>query len=307
MEIIKELIPSSEPTSTALGFFDGVHRGHQAVILEAVSYARQNHLVSAVFTLQQSPRIVLLGEEPRGIIPLQDKLQLFSVLGVERVYLIDFRTIRHISAEDFVRDILIGCFHARHTGCGFNYHFGSGAVGNGTTLSLLAARYGLTETTQPQLCFGGLPISSTRIRQCIAEGDISGANEMLGRPYGFCLPVLHGRQLGRQLGFPTLNQQLPEGLVTPRFGAYASAITIDGKTYTGVTNIGIKPTVGSDAVTIETWMPDYNGSDLYGASVDLRLYAFLRPEQKFSSLTALQEAVFQDAAVAKQYLEEGLL
>ncbi len=296
MEIIQELVRSAEPTSTALGYFDGVHRGHQAVIREAVNYARQHGLVSAVFTLQQSPRTVLFGEKPKGIITQDEKLQRLEALGVERVYLIDFRTIRHITAEDFVTDILLGCFHARHTGCGFNYHFGSGAKGDGTVLSQLAQKHGITETTQPQLCYDGLPISSTRIRQCIAEGDIPSANAMLGRPYGFCLPVIHGQQLGRQLGFPTLNQSMPAGLIKPKFGVYASVVTVGQQQWQGVTNIGRKPTVGSAEVTIETWMPLYQGQDLYDRVIDVRLYRFIRPEQQFGSLSELRHAVEQDAA-----------
>ncbi len=295
MEIIKELVPSKEPTSTALGYFDGIHRGHQAVITEAVDYAHKHGLVPAVFTLLQSPRTVLLGEEPRGIITMDEKLSLLGSLNVERVYLIDFTEIRTITAERFVEDILIGCFNAKHTGCGFNYHFGNGAKGNGDMLSALARRFGITETTQPQLCYNGKPISSTRIRSCIAEGDIPSANAMLGRKYGFCLPVIHGRQLGRTLGFPTINQQMPQGLVKPLFGVYASTVNIGGTLYRGVTNIGIKPTVGSSSVSIETWMPEYSGSELYGRTLDLRLDYFVRPEQKFSGLDELRRAVLADA------------
>ncbi len=303
MEIIRELVRSAEPTATALGYFDGVHRGHRAVIAESVAYAHTHGLVPAVFTLQQSPRTVLFGEEPKGIITLDEKLEQLEQLGVERVYLIDFRTIRHITAEDFVKDILLGCFHAKHTGCGFNYHFGSGAKGDGHTLSHLAQVYGITETTQPRLCYGELPISSTRIRQCIAQGDILSANAMLGRPYGFRLPIVHGQKLGRQLGFPTLNQSMPLELIKPRFGVYASVVTVNGDRYRGVTNIGQKPTVGSETVTIETWLPEYHGVELYDEVLDLRLYAFVRPERKFDSLDALRQAVLGDAAaVMKQPL-----
>ena len=300
MEIIKELIRSKEPTSTALGYFDGVHLGHRAVISESVDYARRNGLVSAVFTLQQSPRTVLFGEEPKGIITQKEKMQQLEALGVDRVYLIDFRTIRSISAERFVQEILIGCFRASHTGCGFNYHFGCGAKGNGTVLSELAKKYGITETTQPQLCFGGLPISSTRIRACIAQGDVISAREMLGRAYGFCLPVVHGKQLGRKLGFPTLNQKMPEGLIKPKFGAYASVVRVGDRKFCGVTNIGYKPTVGSEEITIETWMPEYHGEELYDKETDVRLYAFLRPEHKFDDLEMLRRQVMKDAAEAQK-------
>lgn len=294
MEIIKELIPSAEPTSTALGYFDGVHRGHTAVIKDAVEYAEKHALVPAVFTLQQSPRLILFGEAPKNIIPLEDKLKAFENLGVKRVYLIDFRKIRMLEAEDFVKDILIACFKAKHTGCGFNYHFGNGAHGNGELLSKLCRKYGISETTQPRLCYNALPISSTRIRDCIARGDIPSANAMLGRSYGFSLPVIHGKKLGRKLGFPTLNQHFPDGLIQPPFGVYSSYVNVDGKTYKGISNIGIKPTVGSDKVLIETWLPEYCGRDLYGETLHISFERFIRYEKKFETLDDLKSAVLSD-------------
>ena len=294
MEIIKELIRSVEPTSTALGYFDGVHIGHRAVISEAVVFAKQHDMIPTVFTLQQSPRLVLFGEAPKNIIPLEDKLKEFEALGVERVYLIDFRTIRSMSAEDFVRDVLIGCFNAHHAGCGFNYHFGSGARGTGEMLDMLCRQYGVSESTLPRLQYNGSPISSTRIRKSVADGSIADAGEMLGRPYGFCLPVIHGRRLGRILGFPTMNQRFPEGLVQPPFGAYAAEAEIDGVKWPALTNIGRKPTVGSDEVLLETWMPDYRGRDVYGENVRLSLKRFIRPEKRFDSLDELKAAVEND-------------
>lgn len=304
MKIIKELVRSEKPTSAALGFFDGVHRGHQAVIKEAVDIGRRRGLVPTVFTLQQSPRTVLFGEKPRAIITAEEKLALLEEKGVEQVYIIDFTTIKDITAEDFVRDILIGCFRAEHTGCGFNYHFGSGAEGNGRLLSRLAAEYGISETTQPRLCFEGEPISSTRIRKCISQGDIVSANAMLGRCCGYNLPVVHGKRLGHELGFPTLNQLMPTGLVEPLFGAYFSTVTVDGKEFLGVTDIGMKPTVGSHGVTIETWMPDYCGRELYGETVDVRLHRFIRPERKFVGLDELRSAILSDEKQARIYFEE---
>ncbi len=301
MEIIQEPVHSEEQTSVALGYFDGVHAGHQAVITEAVTYGRENGLLPTVFTLQQSPRLILFGEAPGGILPLSEKLHQFELLGVERVYLIDFRAIRHLTAEEFVEKILIGCFHAAHAGCGFNYHFGSGAAGNGIILSQLCQRSGISETTQPRLCYDGLRISSTRIRQCIADGDITSANAMLGRRYSLTLPVIRGRQLGRTLGFPTLNQSFPDGLVRPRFGAYVSEVTVGANVYRGVTDIGVKPTVGSDTVLLETWLPEYHGPDLYDQQLTVSLLAFIRPERRFDSLSDLRSAVSQDALTALHF------
>ncbi len=300
MKILQEFIPSSKPTSVALGYFDGVHRGHQAVIGEAVQTAKQNSLIPTVFTLQQSPRTVLRGEQNHNILPLEDKLRLLEDLGVELVYCLDFRSIKDITAETFIKEIVVERFHAKHLSCGFNYHFGAGAQGSGAMLEEMCQAYGVTVLARPRIEMGGLPVSSTRIRGCVADGNIVEANEMLGRQYGFTLPIIHGKQLGRTIGVPTLNQKFPDGLVIPKFGVYATSVTVDGKTYYGATNVGVKPTVGSDAVLIETWLPEYTGRDLYGENIDVRFLDFVRPERKFDGLADLQAEILRNAEVAKQ-------
>lgn len=300
MEIIKELKRSEEPTSVALGYFDGVHRGHTAVIGDAVKYAKQNNLVSTVFTTSQSPREILTGNKTKKIIDSEEKLSLFEKLGVQKVYIIDFLTVVGISAENFVNDIVLGCFNARHVVCGFNYHFGSGGKGDGNILRQLCSKENITVTSQKNVDFDNVPISSTRIRQSISSGDIVSANKMLGHEYGFHLPVIHGRQLGRHMGTPTLNQRFPDELVCPPFGVYASAVTLDGKLYYGVTNIGIKPTVGSDCVLIETWLPEYNGSEFYGKTVDVRLIGHIRDERKFSGIDSLKNEIIRNSKQAEE-------
>ena len=294
MEIINELVRSERPVSAALGYFDGLHRGHQAVIGEAVDYGRKNGLLPTVFTLLQSPRTVLIGEQPKNIITLDEKLSILEKLGIERVYLIDFRSIRNITAEDFVKNVLFDCFNAKHVSCGFNYHFGAGAMGSGEMLDDMCRQYGINVCARPRINMENAPVSSTRIRNCISQGDIPSANMMLGRKYGFSLPVIHGRRLGHELGFPTLNQEFPEGLVMPPFGVYSAEVEVDGKIYKGVSNIGIKPTVGSDKVLIETWMPDYSGRELYGEILKISFDSFVRPERKFNSLDELKKAINQD-------------
>ena len=250
MEIITELKRSSEPTSTALGYFDGLHLGHQAVIGEAVANGQKNSLIPTVFTLLQSPRTVLWGEESKNIITTEEKLSILEKMGVQQVYLIDFNDVKDITADSFVKDILCGCFSARHISCGFNYHFGAGAKGSGEMLEDMCRDYGISVLARPRITYDERPVSSTRIRECIVNGDIRSANEMLGRRYGFRLTVVHGRELGRQWGTPTLNQIFPDGLVKPKFGAYVSVVTVGDNKYCGVTNIGLKPTVGSDKVLI---------------------------------------------------------
>ncbi len=294
------LIKAQAPTSLAMGYFDGVHRGHTAVIADAVKAAKKLGLIPAVFTLQQSPRTVLLGEESHNINTNSEKLRLLEALGVELVYNIDFRAVRNISADSFLKDIVIDKFCARYLSCGFNFHFGMGARGSGEMLEDMCKSYNISVCARPRINSLGSPVSSTRIRGCISEGKIREANEMLGRYYGIALPVVHGKKLGRTIGIPTLNQVFPQGLVIPRFGAYASIVTVDEKKYCGVTDIGIKPTVGSDKIQIETWMPDYSGKELYGMTIDIRLVDFLREEKKFPSLEELRSEIFKNAEQSKE-------
>lgn len=306
MEIITELRRSAHPTSTALGYFDGLHRGHQAVIQEAVANSRENSLVPTVFTLLQSPRTVLRGEESKNIITIEEKISILEKMGIRQVYLIDFNDIKDITADDFVSDILYECFRAKHISCGFNYHFGAGAKGSGEMLEEMCSKFGISVLARPRITFADKPVSSTRIRDCIVHGDIRTANQMLGRKYGFKLCVVHGRRLGRQWGTPTLNQVFPEGLVKPRFGAYVSSVTVDGKEYCGVTNIGIKPTVGSDRVMIETWMPEYSGRELYDEGLDIRLIDFIREEKRFESTDELKAEILKNAETAIKIFREEL-
>lgn len=304
MRIIKELEYSQKPTSVALGYFDGIHLGHRSVILNAVDHARKNDLIPTVFTLLQSPRKVLFNEKVEGIITVGEKLDILENMGIEQVYIIDFTEIRNITAENFISDILKNCFHAKYAVCGFNYHFGKSALGNRNVLKELCCDLGIDSDSQDQICYEGMPISSTRIRKCIAHGDIPSTNAMLGRKYGFYLPVIHGRQLGRTWGTPTLNQLFPNGLVCPKFGVYASEVTVCGKKFFGVTNIGIKPTVGSDDILIETWMPDYHGNDLYDEAIDVRLIEYIRGEKKFDTLDRLKEEIILNGQQAKKIFEK---
>ena len=303
MKVLTELVQSEKPTSVALGYFDGVHRGHAAVIGEAVQCAKENGYVPTVFTLMQSPRTILRGEKSKNIITLDEKLGILESMGVELVYLMDFAGIKDITAEEFVRDIIYGCFNARHAACGFNYHFGAGAKGHGFELGEMCGKYGISVFAKHRITMSGSPISSTRIRECIVNGDIPSANEMLGRLYGFRLPVIHGRQLGRTLGTPTINQEFPEGLVMPLFGVYATSVNVDGKEYCGVTDIGVKPTVGSDRVLIETWMPDYSGEELYGKTIDIRLIENIRAEKKFANINELKDEIIINGRQAKDIFD----
>lgn len=297
MKIFNSLddIDSTHSASLALGTFDGLHRGHMAVI-DAAGKNADPALEIGVVTFESSP------SGGAAVITAEDKLKLMREAGVSRVYSFRFEDIRNMPAEEFVQTVLFEKCHARRLCCGEDFRFGRGAAGDTELLRKMCAAAGVELTVLPPVCDGDEKISSTRIRVAIEVGDIPTANRLLGRPFGFCLEVIHGNHLGTGLGTPTINQALPQGFVLPRFGVYAAWAEVDGEQFYGVTNIGVKPTVGSDRVLSETWMPDFSG-DIYGKQVRLYLLEFIRPERKFSSLNELKTEIEKNAVQARLIAE----
>lgn len=296
MKIYHGPTPGEGKSSVALGNFDGLHAGHRKVLSLCLAGASRG-LVPTVLTFTYAH-----GGNPDGeLLPLDRKIELLGELGVRQLYLFEFDTVRGLSPEEFVDGILIGVCRAEEACCGFNFTFGrGGTAGSGELTRLLAARGRKTRVAGPVLS-GGAPVSSTRIRELIASGGVDEAAALLGGPFGFRSPVLHGRRLGRELGTPTVNQAVPEHSVKPRFGVYASLVRLAGETLVGVTNVGVKPTVGSDRVLAETWMPEYRGPELYGETVRVDLMKFLRPEQRFSGVSELRDQIRRDGAAAAEY------
>lgn len=288
VETVEEIRESS-PGSLALGAFDGLHLGHQAVIRAALEPGPWE---PGVFTFRESPAggpMVLTAE---------DKAELLRDAGVKRLYSMEFSAVRDISPREFVQEVLFRRCRAKRLCCGEDFRFGRGGQGDVSLLRELCAEAGVELAVTPPVVMDGEKISSTRIRAAVERGEIPLANRLLGRPFGFSLEVIHGNHIGTGLGTPTINQVLPEHFVLPPFGVYASWAQVREAWYYGVTNIGVKPTVGSDRVLSETWMPEFSG-DLYGRQVRLCLLQFLRPERKFSSLEALKAEILNNAAQAK--------
>lgn len=295
METFETLdINSAPPASLALGTFDGLHLGHRAV-LEA---ALDSEYSPQVFTFKRSP-----SGDP-ALMTREDKEALLSEMGIARVYSMDFSELRDMEAEAFAGEVLLGRLNARRLCCGEDFRFGRGAKGDAELLYRLCVERGAELIVLPPVLDGGEKISSTRIRRAVAEGDIPTANRLLGRPFGFTLEVIHGNHIGRGLGTPTINQALPEELVLPRFGVYAAWCHTESGRYCGVCNVGVKPTVGSDRVLAETWMPDFSG-DLYGQRVRVELMGFIRPERKFGSLEELKAEIKRNAKTAKDMVSGG--
>lgn len=298
---LKQIAPSE--SAVAMGVFDGIHLGHQRVISCVTLTASK--LVPTVFTFDASPQEMLKGDGDLSLTATESKLRVFENLGVRRVYMPRFEEVRSLTPREFVEDILHGVMRAREVSCGFNFHFGRGGKAGSEELKELCAEFGIEVAVVPALTVGGEPVSSTRIRKALHEGDTTEAARLLGRFYSVDFPVAHGRQLGRKLGAPTINQPFPPGFLCPRFGVYASVVTVGGKRYAGVTNIGVRPTVGSDGALAETMIDSFSG-DLYGRRVPVELICFLRPEQKFDDLDQLRQAILQDAETARSLVSPYL-
>ena len=286
-------------TAVALGLFDGVHRGHQSVIRAAVS---ESTLTPAVFTFQFDQKDLITKPHFARILSPALKVRKLEELGVQVMFEPLFSSIMSMEPESFFNGILRNFMHAGAIFCGDDFHFGKGASGDTALLQRYCKDAGIRFEVVPPLLDDGAPVSSTRIRAALREGDIPLANRLLGYPYMTDGVVVHGRHLGRKLGFPTINQLFsPEDLI-PRFGVYATIAEIDGKRYVGATDIGVKPSVGEGyAPAAETYILDFDG-DLYGKNITLSYYAFLRGEKKFASLAELTETVLYNAQQAKELL-----
>lgn len=283
-------IASEKNCAVALGAFDGLHAGHMRVIREVVG---QGMLTPAVFTFSENPHggsLLAMSEE---------KEKVLRSAGVEILFVADFSAVKRMPPEQFFLEILLKRCKAKLLCCGGDFRFGKNAAGDITLLRKLCRKHSVALRVMPPLNIDGEKVSSTRIRQAIERGDMKAANRMLGRPFSFSLEVIHGNHIGQGLGTPTINQALPSGFILPKFGVYASYVRISGKDYYyGVTNIGVKPTVGSDSVLSETWIPEFSG-DLYGKRVRLYLLDFIRPEQKFGSLEEMKAEILCNARQAR--------
>ncbi len=298
MKCYQDLQTPEGELAAALGSFDGLHLGHRQVIGNTLSAPG---LRPAVITFQQNPSFSLQKKPVPLLTTNEQKLALLEEMGVEVVYLLPFDRIRDMEPEDFVEALYRVC-RIRALSCGFNFRFGKNGRGDAGLLKELCREKGIELSVTPPVSVAGETVSSTRIRACLEQGDVQQAGQLLGRPFGYDFEVTHGRQLGRTWGTPTINQPFPQGYVLPRFGVYASLVEVEGQKYYGVTNIGVKPTVGSDCALSETWIPEFSG-DLYGKKVPVELLDFIRPERKFDSLDQLKNEILENGVLARKIAE----
>lgn len=269
----------------ALGSFDGVHLGHQAVL-----NLPSDHRKIAV-TFKAPPKSVLTGNI-KQIYTTENKCRILRELGIDEVVLLKFDEVRDISPEFFLK-VLKTDYNPSFISFGFNYRFGKGGSGTADTLIDFCQKNSIDYKCESAVTNNGEIISSTEIRRLLANGEIEKANELLYKPFCFEAAVIEGDQRGRTIGFPTINQKYPEELVNLKFGVYKTKVFVEGEEYHGITNIGIRPTYESDCVLSETHIKNFSGN-LYGKTVKIVPQKFLREERKFGSLEELKEQITKD-------------
>lgn len=284
-------------TAVALGFFDGLHLAHKSV-LESAAAQKCNGLTPCVLLFDDHPLHVLKGTDVPKLLQNEKRDALLREMGLATVSC-SFARIKDMSPDSFVEQILSGELNAAFVSCGYNYRFGKNGAGDAAALQTLCAGYGISVSICPEMDCNGEPVSSTAIRRFIESGEVDKAADMLGRFFSFESPVIEGDKRGRLLGTPTVNQLLPEHLVTPRFGVYLSRVTFGGKSYTGVTNIGTRPTFHAGDPRSETYILDFSG-DLYGQTVETALVRYIRPVMAFDSAEALKAQIAEDVSVARR-------
>ena len=288
-------------TAVALGYFDGVHVGHRAVLDAAVRAAEENGLTAAAFTFTLPHGGAGKG---KAILTPREKLRRMETCGIEAVLCPAFEEFCALSPEQFVDQVLVRVLRAKRVFTGDDFTFGTHKSGNVEVLRRLCGQRGIGTEIVPTQMMDGAAVSSTRIRECLEAGEVGEVNALLGEPYAVTLPVQHGRGLGRTLGFPTINQTFPEGMIVPKLGVYITETCLNGRWMPSATGLGTRPTVSSEGtVTCETFIPDFEG-DVYGEQMAVRFLKYLWPSRRFDTLEELTGMVRQAAQLAREYFQE---
>ena len=289
----------------ALGFFDGVHAGHASLLNMAKQRAAEKLLRPAVMSFDLHPDTLVAGAPVWLINSIEDRREiLHRCFGIDDVILAHFdENMMHMPWDVFVEDYLVGQLDAAHLVCGYDFCFGDKGAGNADRLREKCRELGVGLDVMPRFTLDGITVSSTYIRSLIEQGDMDTAGRFLGHPHCISGPVVHGRALGRTIGIPTANLLIPENVLVPAYGVYATRVILpDGTEKLAVTNVGVRPTVDdSQGVTVEPWILDFEG-DLYGKTIRVDFYRRLRGEKKFSGLAALQQEIIKNARETREIL-----
>ena len=295
---------STKEKVIALGFFDGVHLGHAALLQRTVEEAAARGVTPAVFTFDRVPKEVITGIPCPLINSPEDRRDLLRRLyGIQDIIMVPFDDeMRTTSWDDFVTEILVKRYHAVHLVAGHDHHFGHKNAGSPELLVEKCKELGLGCDIIPKVEIGETTVSSTYIRRLVELGQVERAAQFLGHPHVLTQVVRHGRRIGHTIGIPTVNLTAPPKVLVPSYGVYATRVFLpDGSSYMGVTNVGIRPTVanGND-VTVETWLLDFEG-DLYGQTLRVEFFHHIRDEVRFDSLDALKAQITADAETTRRF------
>ncbi len=303
---LPNLKPALRGCVATIGNFDGVHRGHQAILQRLRERAAELQLPSCVVIFEPQPREFFAPDNaPVRLSRLRDKLELLAAAGVDRVLCLAFnRRLRELSAADFVRTVLVDGLGVQHLEVGDDFRFGCDRAGDFPFLEQAGKQFGFSVEDAITIELDGERVSSTRVRNAAQVADFALVEQLLGRPFSISGRVLHGQKLGRQLGTPTANVQLKRRRA-PLNGVYLVSVELDGRVQPGVANIGMRPTVAGDGrAHLEVHLLDFAG-DLYGRRLTVVFHQKLRDEQRFASLEALKAAIDADIASARAYWQRA--
>ena len=290
----------------ALGFFDGVHLGHGALLQTVRKKAEELGAVPAAFTFDKSPTAVITGQAVPLLSTVDDRILLMrKCYGIQEAVVAPFDAMQRMDWADFVARYLVGELGVVHVVAGHDFHFGYMGKGNPTRLRAKCAELGVGCDIIQKVEQDGITISSTYIRNLVAQGEMERAVEFLGHPHILTQQVGHGKGIGHSaLGFPTVNLRIPDGVIVPAFGVYATQIWVDGQRRAAVTNVGVRPTVKDNdgRITVEGFILDFDG-DLYGRQVRMEFHKRLRGERKFPSMEALADEIRHNARQTREFFE----
>lgn len=287
-------------TAVALGVFDAMHLGHLEIIDTVVKYARENGLRSAVYMFRNIPKSVLTNTDIKNVNLFKKRLHILYERGVDIVIAERFtKDYMKLEYTDFIKNYLVDKFDAKFVCAGFNYHFGYKGRGNTEELRRICGSYGI-KVHIAECKSLDKPVSSTLLRNLIADGEMEDVSKYLGRIFSVTRRVEHGEKVGRKIGFPTANIKLPDFHVVPKFGVYITRAKVNGIWRPAITNVGGKPTVGTQEPSIETHILDFE-ENIYGKEIEIEFYHYLRPIAKFESLDALKRQLESDKKAAREY------
>ena len=291
----------SEKRVFALGFFDGVHLGHQALLQACRAMAGQIGCTTAAITFERHPRSLFSDQAPALISTVFDRHRLLERYGMDHIRCFPvteevMSTHWHTFLDNLVDAGAVGFV------CGDDFHFGYRGAGNADLLQRYCEERNLPCKIVSEQTVDQTRVSSSLIRRLIESGDMATATKFLGHPHILTGHVIHGQKLGRRLGVPTANLVIPHGIIVPRLGVYACRVIIAGRSYPAVANVGTRPTVNGSGITVEPWILDFEG-DLYDQQVQIEFYRFLRPETKFDDLSALQHQIRLDANETRKFFQ----